>query len=81
MLSLDAMRKLRAAYDPYSGVSEVDVLRQIGNPTRDAIIDTVLEGLHSEDRNIRVLMLRVLAGQSGERAMRGILAGLGDVEL
>ncbi len=69
MLSLDAMRKLRDAYDPYTGVSEADVLRQIGNPTRDVIIDTALEGLKSEDRNIRVLMLRVLAGQSGEKAI------------
>lgn len=80
MLSLDVMRKLRDAYDPYSGVSEADALRQIGNPTRNAIIDTALEGLRSEDRNVRVLMLRVLAGQSGERAMLGILAGLGDAE-
>ncbi len=80
MLSPDAMRKLRDACDPYSGVSEADVLRQIGNPTRDAIIDTALEGLQSEDRNFRVLMLRVLGGQSGEKAMNGILTGLGDAE-
>ena len=80
MLSLDAMRKLRNAYDPFSGVSEADVLPEIGNPSRDAIIDTALEGLQSDDRNVRVLMLRVLAGQSGGKAVRGILAGLGDLE-
>jgi hypothetical protein len=78
MLSLDDMRRLRSAYDPYSGVSEADALREIGNPTREAIVDAALELLRSEDRNVRVLMLRVLGGQSGDKAVRGILTGLND---
>ena len=80
MLSLEAMQQLRDAYFPYSPVSEPDVLAQLGHPTRDEIIETALNGLKSEDRNVRVLMLRVLGGQSGEQAMRGILAGLNDSE-
>jgi hypothetical protein len=80
MLSLDAMRKLRDAYNPYAGVSELDVLAEIGNPTRDEIIDTALQGLQSDDRNVRVVMLRVLRCQSGAKAMCGILTGLTDAK-
>lgn len=78
MLSLEAMRQLKDAYFPHLGVSEQDVFERLGNPTRDEIIETALEGLKSGDRNIRVLMLWVLKGQTGEKAMRGILAGLHD---
>lgn len=78
MLSLEAMRQLKDAYFPHLGISELDVLEKLGNPSRDEIIDTALEGLKSEDRNVRVLMLWVLKGQAGEKAMRGILAGLHD---
>jgi HEAT repeat protein len=78
MLNHDAMRQLRQAYDPYSPLTERDVLARLGNPSRQAIVDAALAGLTSDDRNVRVLMLRVLAGQSGPEAMRGILAGLND---
>ena len=75
MLSLDAMRALREVYPPQA---EAEVLARLGNPTREAIIETALAGMTSEDRNVRVLMLRVLAGQSGPHAMQGILIGLND---
>jgi hypothetical protein len=78
MLSLEAMRQLRDAYNPHLPTSEPEVLERLGNPTPDEIIETALAGLKSDDRNIRVLMLRVLQGQTGEKAMRGILAGLND---
>jgi hypothetical protein len=78
MLDHDAMRLLRDAYMPYSPVSERDVLEQLGNPSQDEIVESALAGLASDDRNVRVLMLRVLSGQSGFRAMRGIVAGLND---
>ncbi len=78
MLTLDDMRQLRDAYAPYMPVTEAEVLAQIGHPDRETIIDTALAGMQSADRNVRVLMLRVLGGQSGERAMGGILAGLND---
>ena len=80
MLKIDHMQKLRDAYFPYSDYSESDAMMAIGNPSRDTIIDSAVEGMSSPDRNVRVLMLRVLAAQSGETAMRGILAGLNDVK-
>lgn len=80
MLSLDEMRKLRSAYRSHEALAEQEILDAIGNPTREEIITTALEGLKSEDRNVRVLMLRVLKGQSGEQAMQGILIGLGDTK-
>src|SRR5512136_1551037 len=78
MLTHDAMRQLSRAYDPYAPSAEQDVLALLGNPSREEIIDTALAGLSSDNRNLRVLMLRVLKGQSGPRAMQGILAGLDD---
>jgi hypothetical protein len=78
MLDHETMRRLSRAYDPYASVTEHDILGQIGNPSPTEIIDTALAGLASDDRNLRVLMLRVLKGQSGPRAMQGILAGLND---
>src|SRR5688500_1226334 len=70
MLSLAAMRQLRDAYHPHRPLSEKAVFDRVGNPTPDEIIETALAGLKSEDRNVRVLMLRVLKGQTGEKAMR-----------
>jgi hypothetical protein len=78
MLSLEAMRQLKDAYDPHLPTSEIEALELVGNPTPDEIIETALAGLQSADRNVRVLMLRVLKWQTGEKAMRGILVGLND---
>ena len=78
MLTIDAMRQLCEAYDLHSSVAEREVLERLGNPSSDEIIDTALANLQSDDRNIRVLMLRVLKGQTGPKAMQGILAGLND---
>jgi hypothetical protein len=76
MLSLEAMRQMRIAYE--LPARQQEVLERLGNPTRAEIIDSALSGLKHEDRNVRVLMLRVLRWQTGEQAMRGILAGLND---
>ena len=78
MLALEDMRKLRSAYVLHSPVLEEKILEEIGNPAREEIVASALEGLKSEDRNARVLMLRVLSGQCGEEAMQGILTGLRD---
>jgi hypothetical protein len=78
MLTLEAMRQLRDAYLPDTAVTEAAVLEQIGQPTRVEIIETALAGMQSTDRNVRVMMLRVLAAQSGAQAMQGILLGLND---
>ncbi len=78
MLSHAAMQQLREAYLPHSSVTEAEVFDQLGQPTRAEIIETALAGMQSTDPNERVLMLRVLVGQSGAQAMRGILVGLND---
>ena len=78
MLSNDAMEQLRDAYFPYSPTTEAEVLAQLGQPTQAEVIETALAGMKSGDRNQRVLMLRVLSGQSGAEAAQGILAGLSD---
>ena len=78
MLSIEDMRKLRDAYFPHLPSSEDEILAELGNPSREEIVDTALAGMQSEDRNIRVLMLRVLKYHPGDRAMEGILRGLKD---
>ena len=42
------------------------------------VVGTALTGLESDDRNVRVAMLRVLAMFDGDEATGGILRGLGD---
>jgi hypothetical protein len=78
MLNRDAMRQLRGAYSSHPVRSESEVLEQLGNPSQDEIVNCALAGLASDDRNVRVLMLRVLSRQSGPKGMRGILTGLSD---
>lgn len=77
MLNLEAMRQIKDAYALQPSAMR-EVLERLGNPAPDEIIEAALAGMQSEDRNIRVLMLRVLKGQTGEKAMRGVLAGLND---
>lgn len=77
MLSLDTIRQIKDAYAlPPSAMREV--FEQLGNSSPDEIVETALAGMQSEDRSIRVLMLRLLKHQTGEAAMRGVLAGLND---
>ena len=78
MNALDAIRKL---VDPH-GVkyAKEDGLRTLGFPSQDELVTTALEGLDSDDRNVRVLMLRLLGQLGGERAASGILKGLSDAK-
>jgi len=69
------MRKLRDGYFEHVPISEQEALAELGNPSEEEIVDTALSGMKSEDRNRRVLMLRVLKHQTGDRAMLGILRG------
>ncbi len=75
MLSDSAMRELSLAR---SQATESGILARLGHPSRDEIVETAIAGLASQDRNVRVVMLRVLRGQSGPKAMQGVLAGLSD---
>lgn len=78
MLSIGDLKKLRQAYSVGSHVSVDEVLRRIGDPTDEAIIDFAVEQMSCKDRNIRVLALRVLEHYRGDRALQGLLAGLRD---
>ncbi len=77
MLSLDVMREIRRAYT-LQPAQQKEIFEKLGNPTSEALIETALLGMQSQDRNIRVLMLHILKWQTGEKAMHGILAGLSD---
>ena len=78
MLSISDLEKLREAYSARKDLRPADALREIGNPSADAIVASAFKQMTHWDRNARVLALRVLAHQRGERAMRGVLAGLND---
>lgn len=78
MLRIADMKLLREAYRLGDAQSRDAALAQIGQPSPDALVECALTQLASPDRNVRVLMLRVLREQQGERAMRGVLAGLHD---
>jgi HEAT repeat protein len=80
MLTPDALKDLRAAYASGSSAQTATVLAALGDPADELIVASALSGLRDGDRNLRVLMLRVLAFHSGPQAMSGILSGLGDEE-
>ena len=76
MLSLADMKLLREAYSAYSELRPKDAMRLIGNPPAEDVVERAVAGMAERDRNLRVLMLRVLQHQRGDAAMRGVLAGL-----
>ena len=78
MLSVSELEKLRQAYSVGSDLSVDDVLRQLGDPADDAIVDSAVEQMSRQDRNLRVLALRVLEHYRGDRALQSLLAGLRD---
>lgn len=78
MLGIGDLEKLREAYSVYSDVSLADALRQIGDPSEEAVVASAVKHMSSSDRNHRVLALRALGHQRGDLAMRGVLAGLND---
>ena len=53
-------------------------LRDLGGPDGETLAAAALERMTSDDRNIRVAMLRVLALADGPDAIQGILLGLDD---
>ena len=78
MLSIADMELLRDAYSAHSELRPADAMQMIGNPSAQELIDRACRGMADRDRNVRVLMLRVLQHQRGDAAMRGVLAGLND---
>ena len=78
MLSIQDLEALRQATSAHDATALDAALRQIGSPPDEAIAASAAALMSHPDRNLRVLALRVLAHQSGERALRGVLAGLRD---
>ena len=78
MLTICDCQLLRDSYSPNSETAMDVTLRNIGHPSSEQLVDFALQQMQSEDRNVSVLMLRILAHQNGERAARGVLAGLRD---
>lgn len=78
MLTIQDCEVLREAYSPHSDLVVDEAWRRIGNPSADALIAFASEQMGNPDRNVRVLMLRLLARQTGSRAAFGVLSGLRD---
>ena len=78
MLSIAELKMLRDAYSAHTELEPAEALRMIGNPSADELAERALAGVSEQDRNLRVLMLRVLQHQRGDMAMRAVLAGLND---
>jgi HEAT repeat protein len=77
MRNLDAMRKL-VVYPWTDPKIRDEGLQELGNPSSDEIVSMALEGLKSEDRNVRALVVKVLGYEGGEKAAQGILQALND---
>ncbi|MCY4018138.1 MAG: hypothetical protein OXG39_01900 [Chloroflexi bacterium] len=80
MLTIRDFEVLREAYSANSGLAVDEAWRRIGSPTGAALIAYACEQMSNPDRNVRVLMLRILARQTGARAAHGVLSGLRDIE-
>ena len=78
MLTIRDCKILREAYSPNSGLTVDEAGRLIGNPTDATLIGYACEQMNNPDRNVRVLMLRLLAHQTGAQAAHGVLSGLCD---
>ena len=78
MLSIDDLQTLRAAYGARDDALVAEALRRMGAPSFETLVDSAVARISHADRNARVLALRILTRQRGEKAMRGVLAGLND---
>ena len=78
MLSICDLRTLRRAYSASSDLSVGEALLQIGSPSMQSLVESAVAEMSNPERKVRVLMLRIRQRQRGERAMRGVLAGLND---
>ncbi|MDE2820960.1 MAG: hypothetical protein OXI40_14605 [Chloroflexota bacterium] len=67
MFTIRDCEVLREAYSPHSELAVDEAWRRIGSPTSDDLIAYACEQMSNPDRNVRVLMLRLLARQTGAR--------------
>lgn len=79
-LTTDDLIALKNALDSGQSQELGEILSRLGNPSEDEIVRAALEGMKSDDRNLRVAMLRCLAHYPSLLAKSGIVAGLKDDE-
>ena len=81
MLTTQDLAKLRVSYNrPDLASARNEVLAELGNPSAEQIAEAALAGMSDQDRNVRVMMLRILDQQKTPGAIAGILLGLNDAE-
>jgi HEAT repeat protein len=78
MPSIDELRRLARASMRRGAADRAAVLEELGSPSDREVVDAALGGLDSDDRNVRVAMLRVLAWYPNDEAAEGIARGLRD---
>lgn len=54
------------------------IQKELNNPSKDDMIAGAIEGMNDKDRNIRIVMLRIVAKEKTDAAIKGILLGLND---
>ncbi|MBN2532759.1 MAG: hypothetical protein JXB88_07710 [Spirochaetales bacterium] len=55
-----------------------EIQKELENPSRDDMVAGAIKGMNDSDRNVRIIMLRILEKEKTEEAMKGILLGLHD---
>jgi HEAT repeat protein len=78
MPSIDELRRLARASTSPDPSHRAAVLEELGSPNDREVVEAALGGLDSDDRNVRVAMLRVLAWYPSDVAAEGIVRGLRD---
>ena len=78
MLSVDDLRRLARASMMPAPAERDAVLTELGRPDDREVVAAAVDGLASDDRNVRVAMLRVLAWYPSDEAAVGIVRGLRD---
>jgi hypothetical protein len=77
-MTIDELIRLARAAVSLDPAEPGTTLHALGDPQPEELAAAALEHLSSDDRNVRVAMLRVLALSDGPDAVRGILVGLDD---
>ncbi len=78
MPSISDFQALRLAYEAGDKLSLAAALENMRLPSEEALAQAMRSRMTQGDRNLRVLMLRILRYQHDSHAARAVLAGLND---
>lgn len=78
MPSIGEFRALRHAYESGDELRLAAALDNLSLPSEEALVEAIHACMTKGDRNLRVLLLRILRYQHGGMAARTVLAGLND---